>query len=98
LFLPEGPIDFNSKTGRLLGTIRAAIAGMERTEILERVWSAKEEKRRRGELAQSSIVLPFGVGYEEGKGFYYEPKADLVREAFRQFLAGHQSYAQLAKM
>jgi len=38
---------------------------MERTEILERVWSAKEEKRRRGELAQSTIVLPFGVGYEK---------------------------------
>ena len=58
----------------------------------------KRRKRRRGELAQSSIVLPFGVGYEEGKGFYYEPKAELVREAFRQFLAGNQSYAQLAKM
>jgi len=98
LYLPEGPIDLNSKTGRLLGTIRAAMAGMERTEILERVWSAKEEKRRRGELAQSSIVLPFGVGYEEGRGFYYEPKAELVREAFRQFLAGNQSYEQLAKM
>jgi len=25
-----------------------AIAGLERTEILERVWSAKEEKRRAG--------------------------------------------------
>jgi DNA invertase Pin-like site-specific DNA recombinase len=98
LYLPEGPIDLNNKTGRLMGTIRAAMAGMERTEILERVWSAKEEKRRRGELAQSSNVLPFGVGYEEGRGFYYEPKAELVREAFRQFLAGNQSYAKLAKM
>ena len=98
LYLPEGPIDLNSKTGRLMGTIRAAIAGMERTEILERVWSAKEEKRRRGELAQSPIVLPFGVGYEDGKGFYYKPEAERVREAYRQFLAGNQSYAQLAKM
>ncbi len=88
LYLPEGPIDFASKTGRLMGTIRAAIAGMERTEILERVWSAKEEKRRRGELAQSSIVLPFGVGYEQGRGFYYKPEAERVRAAFRQFLAG----------
>jgi DNA invertase Pin-like site-specific DNA recombinase len=97
LYLPEGPIDFNNKTGRLMGTIRAAMAGMERTEILERIWSAKEEKRRRGELAQSSIVLPFGVGYEKEKGFYYKPEAELVREAFRHFLAGNQSYAQLAK-
>lgn len=54
---PEGPIDFSNKSGRLMGAIRAAIAGLERTEILERVWSAKEEKRRRGELAQNPIVL-----------------------------------------
>ena len=37
LYLQEGPIDLNSKTGRLMGTIRAAIAGLERTEILERI-------------------------------------------------------------
>ena len=98
LYLPEGPIDLNNKTGRLMGTIRAAIAGLERTEILERVWSAKEEKRRRGELAQSQIVLPFGVGYEEGRGFYYKPAAERVREAYRQFLAGNQSYAGLANI
>jgi DNA invertase Pin-like site-specific DNA recombinase len=98
LYLPEGPIDLNNKTGRLMGTIRAAIAGMERTEILERVWSAKEEKRRRGELAQSTIVLPFGVGYENGKGFFYKPEAERVREAIRQFLAGNQSYSQLAQL
>jgi DNA invertase Pin-like site-specific DNA recombinase len=98
LYLPEGPLDMSSKTGRLLGTIRAAIAGMERTEILERVWTAKEEKRRRGELAQSKVVLPWGVGYEPGRGFYYKPEAERVREAFRQFLAGNQSYIQLSRM
>jgi len=98
LYLPDGPIDLASKTGRLLGTLRAAMAGIERTEILERVWTAKEEKRRRGELAQSEIVLPIYVGYEEGRGFFYQPEAERVREAFRQFLAGNQSYSQLAKL
>jgi len=98
LYLPEGPIDLTSKTGRLLGTIRAAIAGMERTEILERVWTAKEEKRRRGELAQGKIVLPWGVGYEQGRGFFYKPEAEKVREIFRQFLSGNQSYSQLATL
>ena len=98
LYLPEGPIDLNSKTGRLMGTIRAAIAGMERTEILERIWSAKEEKRRRGELAQSQIVLPWGVGHDSLRGFYYKPEAERVREAFRQFLAGNQNYGQLSKL
>jgi len=98
LYLPEGPIDLSSKTGRLMGTIRAAIAGLERTEILERVWSAKEEKRRRGELAQSQVVLPFGVGYEQGRGFYYKVEAERVREAFRLYLAGNQSYSKLAQI
>src|SRR5439155_9079721 len=46
--------------------------------------------------AQSPAVLPFGVGYEEARGFYYKPEAERVREAFRLFLAGKQSYAQLA--
>jgi DNA invertase Pin-like site-specific DNA recombinase len=76
LYLPEGPLDLSNKTGRLMGTIRAAIAGMERTEILERVWTAKEEKRRRGELAQSKIVLPWGVGYQGGLSFT-SPKLSL---------------------
>src|SRR5437660_6095043 len=66
LYLPEGPIDFASKTGRLMGTIRAAIAGMERTEILERIWSAKEQKRREGGFAQSRVCLPYGVEYTNG--------------------------------
>ena len=48
LYLPDGPLDMSSKTGRFMGAVRAAIAGMERTEILERIWTAKEEKRRRG--------------------------------------------------
>src|SRR4029077_19910055 len=64
LYLPDGPIDFRSKSGRFLGTIRAAMAGLERTEILERVWSAKEVKRRAGKHAQSYITLPFAIGYD----------------------------------
>jgi DNA invertase Pin-like site-specific DNA recombinase len=98
LYLPDGPIDLASKTGRLLGTLRAAMAGVERTESLERIWAAKEEKRRRGELAQSEIVLPWGVGYNKSKRFFYKPEAERVREAFRQFLAGNHNYARLAKL
>jgi DNA invertase Pin-like site-specific DNA recombinase len=98
LYLPDGPIDLSSKSGRLVGIIRAAMAGIERVEILERVWAAKEEKRRRGELAQGQIVLPLGVGYDRTHGFYYKPEAEHVREAFRQFLAGNQSYSRLAKL
>lgn len=93
LYLPEGPIDFTSKTGRLMGTIRAAIAGMERTEILERIWSSKEEKRKAGGFAQAKVCLPFGVDYNGS--WSYTPDAEKVREAFRLFLSGVTSYKDL---
>lgn len=96
LYLPEGPIDFSHKMGRFFGTLRAAMAGLERVEILERVWAAKEVKRKKGELAQGDVVLPYGVGYHREKGFYYTLEALLVREAALQFLAGNQNYNQLA--
>jgi DNA invertase Pin-like site-specific DNA recombinase len=98
LYLPDGPIDFRSKSGRLFGTLRAAMAGLERTEILERVWAAKEEKRRAGKHAQSEITLPFAVGYvmKEGR-WYFKPEAEKVREAFRCILAGETSYTEIGR-
>jgi DNA invertase Pin-like site-specific DNA recombinase len=95
LYLPEGPIDFSSKTGRLMGTIRAAIAGMERTEILERIWSAKEEKRRTGGFGQGRVCLPYGVNYDGA--WSYTADAEKVKEAFRLVLAGNTSYSSVAR-
>ncbi len=98
LYLPDGPIDLSSKAGRLMGTIRAAMAGLERTEILERIWTAKEEKRRAGQMPQSPVTLPFGVGYDRSAGrWYYTAEAEKVREAFRRFLAGETSYQTVGK-
>jgi DNA invertase Pin-like site-specific DNA recombinase len=98
LYLPDGPIDFSSKSGRLIGTFRAAIAGLERTEIQERVWAAKEEKRRAGKHPQSAITLPFGVGYERvNDRWYFKPEAEKVREAFRYFLSGETSYTEVGR-
>jgi DNA invertase Pin-like site-specific DNA recombinase len=97
LYLPEGPIDFSSKMGKLMGGMRALIAGLERQEILERIWQAKEEKRRAGKFPQAPICLPYGVGYSEKRGWYYEPEAERVREAFRLFLAGEHSYSGVGK-
>ncbi len=98
LYLPDGPLDLNSKTGKLLAGLRAIIAGNELTEIRERIFSAKEEKRKSGKLAQGSVCLPFGVGYGEADGFFYTPNAEKVREAFRLFLSGEHSYVKLAEM
>lgn len=97
LYLPDGPIDFASKTGHLLGGIRALLAGHERSEMLERANAAKEVKRRRGELAQSHIVLPFAVGYENGR-WYYKPESVRVLQAYEQVLAGRVNYVKLAEL
>jgi DNA invertase Pin-like site-specific DNA recombinase len=99
LYLPDGPIDMSSKSGRLMGAVRAAIAGLERTEILERIWTAKEEKRRTGKMPQSAITLPFGVDYDRTAELWsYTADAEKVREAFRRFLAGETSYYTVGKL
>lgn len=95
LYLPDGPIDFGSKNGRLIGGIRALVAGNERSEILERMWSSKESKRRAGGFAQSYICLPYGVAFD-GQ-WSYTPDAEKVREAFRLLLAGQLSYCELGR-
>jgi DNA invertase Pin-like site-specific DNA recombinase len=94
IYLPEGRVD---PSDLLMTMVRAGAAGKERKEMLERAWTAKEEKRKRGELAQNPVVLPFGVGYEAGK-FYYKPEAERVREAFQQILAGNHNYSSLSRM
>lgn len=91
LYLPEGPINFASTDGRLLGTLRAAMAGVERMDMLKKSWTAKEEKRKRGELANNSNILPFGVTYP----WAYTADAERVREAFRLFLSGETSYTEV---
>jgi DNA invertase Pin-like site-specific DNA recombinase len=99
LCLPDGAIDFRSKSGRLYGALRAAMAGLERTEILDRIWAAKEEKRRIGKHPQSQIVLPFAIGYEPkgGRWFFIKPEAEKVREAFRYVLSGETSYTEIGR-
>lgn len=97
LYLPEGPIDFSSDSGMILGTVHAALGGIERRQMKKKIWHAKEIKRRRGELAQGYVCLPRGVAYELGKGFYYTPDAERMREAFRLFLSGNETYASIGE-
>lgn len=97
LYLPEGPIDFSSKTGRFMGTIRAAMAGMERREIVERMQDAKESMRRAGKHTGGANSLPFGVTYTEKEGWQYTVEAEKVRQAFRLFRSGECSYSRIGK-
>src|SRR5712692_1039700 len=97
LYLPDGPIDLASKTGRLLGTIRAAIAGLERREIIERMNDAKEAIRRAGRHAGGASSLPYGVGYSKEQGWYYTAEAQKVKQAFEFFLSGTTGYTDIGE-
>jgi DNA invertase Pin-like site-specific DNA recombinase len=97
LYLPDGPIDLASKSGRLLGTIRAALAGLERREIIERMNDAKESMRRAGKHAGGESTLPYGVAYSSKAGWSYTADAEKVRTAFRLFLSGETSYMVLSQ-
>ena len=78
LYLPDGPIDLASKSGRLLGTIRAALAGLERREIIERMNDAKESMRRAGKHPGGESSLPYGVAYSPKTGWSYTVDAEKV--------------------
>src|SRR6266404_2668080 len=97
LYLPDGPIDLASKSGRLLGTIRAALAGLERREIIERMNDAKESMRRAGKHPGGESSLPYGVTYSAKTGWSYTADAEKVRTAFRLFLSGETSYTVLSR-
>lgn len=97
LFLPDGPIDFSAKTGRLLGTIRAAIAGLEKSEFLERSFSSREEMRRQGKCPSAPHTRPFGVGYEDARGWFYLPEVEKVRRAFELFISGVSNFGELER-
>lgn len=96
LYLPDGCIDFSTETGRLVGVVKAVIAGNERLEILRRMWLAKEDKRRQGGFSQSAVCLPYGVSFDKTKGWHYTPDAEKVAEAFRGLLTG-MSYTAMAQ-
>jgi DNA invertase Pin-like site-specific DNA recombinase len=95
LYLPDGPIDLASKSGRLLGTIRAAIAGLERREILDRMQDAKESMRRAGRHPGGLTNLPHGVGYTEELG-WFTPRRRRKLEKPSQFFYRHRRATPLS--
>jgi DNA invertase Pin-like site-specific DNA recombinase len=96
LYLPEGPIDFSNKMGRVYGVMQAAWAGAQRMEFLENAWNSKEMKRREGGFSQSAKCLPFGVTFKDGK-WSYTPESEKVKEAYRMFISGETSYTVIAR-
>jgi DNA invertase Pin-like site-specific DNA recombinase len=93
LYLPDGPIDFASDAGMLTGTMRAVMGGLERRELVKKMWRIKEQKRREGGFSQSRQCLPYGVNFNGH--WSYAADGERVREAFRLVLAGNTSYASI---
>lgn len=96
LYLPDGPVDFSNKSGRLFGGIRALMAGFERQEVLERMNDAKEQMRRQGKNTGGASTLPYGVTCS-GAEWSYTAEAQKVREAFRMVLTTTKPYARIAE-
>lgn len=95
LYLPDGPIDFATDAGMLTGTMRAVMGGLERRELVKKMWRIKEQRRRDGGFSQSAVCLPFGVGFNGT--WFYTPDAERASEAFRLVLGGSTSYTAIAR-
>jgi DNA invertase Pin-like site-specific DNA recombinase len=97
LYLPDGPLDFTRRDSRMIGVLKALIAGNEREELRERSMSAKEQMRREGKSPGSYLTWPHGVAYSKEKGWYFTPEAEQVRRIFKYVLAGEVSYSRIAE-
>ena len=97
VFLPSGPIDFCSEAGFTQASIFNLVSALERRRITERMRRGKEEKRKRGEHVAGGVGLPRGVTYSKEQGWEYTPEIEIVREAFKRFLAGERNLAELGR-
>ena len=98
LYLPDGPIDFSTKGGRLMGGLRALMAGAEKTDMIEASINSKERRRREGKFTGSPRNMSYGVGYDRPNSkWFYTAEASIVAELYRLFLSGETNYKELAR-
>jgi DNA invertase Pin-like site-specific DNA recombinase len=79
-------INLATKEGKLTASIKLAMHGFDRSNIVERSASAKEIKRKKGECPGPPSILPLGVAYDrKTRNWSYTKEIELVQEAFRLF-------------
>jgi DNA invertase Pin-like site-specific DNA recombinase len=99
LYFPSDVLDLSNRQARFMAGIRAGVAGLERADIAERIASAKEIMRRRGEHPCGEHTLARGLGYTREKGWYYdESELESVKLLFRLFLGGLHVYETLSQL
>jgi DNA invertase Pin-like site-specific DNA recombinase len=87
LYTPGGIQDPASVAGYLVLGLGSVIGGYEKLQIKERVYQAKEVKRRRGEHPQSTISLPTGVTYDRDTNrWHYTDDSERVRKAYEMLV------------
>nr|MBA3915156.1 recombinase family protein [Terriglobales bacterium] len=88
LYTANGPMEPWTSQGRMMVAFNGVIAANELETIRARMQGGKEAKRRQGKHPGNEQSLPYGVGYSEDRGWYYEAEAQNVREMFRLYLSG----------
>ncbi len=79
-------INLATKEGKLTASIKLAMHGFDRSNIVERSASAKEIKRKKGECPGPPTILPLGVAYErKTRVWSYTEDIKVVQDAFRLF-------------
>jgi DNA invertase Pin-like site-specific DNA recombinase len=88
LYTASGPIEPWTTQGRMMVAFNGVMAANEIETIRSRMQGGKEAKRREGKHPGNDENLPFGVGYSKARGWFWEPGAEKIREAFRLTIAG----------
>ena len=99
LYLPEGPIDLNSKTGRFMGTIRAALAG-DGAHGDSRAYLVGEGRERLpwGSWCKAKLSSPSLSGTLRSAAFITNLKEKQVRWRHSVKSAGQHNYKVLARI
>jgi DNA invertase Pin-like site-specific DNA recombinase len=97
LYFPDAVMNLSNRQDWLIAAIRAAMSGMEKFDIRQRMMDGKETMRRQGRHPSAPHTLARGIGYNKKVGWYYkEDELGVVRLLFKLFLQGEHNYHRLA--
>lgn len=97
LYTPDGPMEFRTFSGRLIGLLKGELGAEERRSIQDRTQRGKAAARREGRHPGGAHTLPQAVHYDRAaRAWSYRwPQAGVVREAYRAVLTGERNLTAL---
>jgi len=101
LYLPDQVIDLGNPTGNFTGMLFVALAGLERSQIRDRMLGGRYAKRSRGEWIAGLNSLSFGLTIKRvnkrNMVVVDEAKIGRVVRLFQLFISGVSNYSELAR-